>query len=487
MDEVMQSAVERDSARRAAGERGCVPRRRDRAQGWVVSSASRVVAFVPLTAPSAMPCAAPPSRAWRRRAQRCARSCSDSGSGIWTMAACVACDVRRPRGSCRSGPNAAGMRACRRQSSGGLRMGLSSSAENWDMLTLPVRNLDEVARTKVVVAGGGSFGTAMANQFAMNGYPVTLFVRKAHVAEEINTQHRNMTFFPDFELPENITATCDPVEAFADAKLVVHAIPVQVTRAFLVEHQQHFPKNVPILCTSKGLEVRELKLMCDLIPEMVGRSHPVAYLSGPSFAREMMQSLPTAVVVASKDHRFAQRLAAMLSSPSFRVFTSKDVVGLEVAGATKNVVAIAAGICEGLGLGMNSMAALVTRGCSEMRRLAVEKGGSAVTLAGLSGVGDTFLTCFGPLSRNRTVGVRLGKGESLEEILATSREVAEGVETASALVRWLARGRQNSNIYASRACVKYPILFGVAAILEGRITPNEGMQQLLAMPPREED
>eukprot|EP00184_Porphyridium_aerugineum_P005633 CAMPEP_0184697968 /NCGR_PEP_ID=MMETSP0313-20130426/4741_1 /TAXON_ID=2792 /ORGANISM="Porphyridium aerugineum, Strain SAG 1380-2" /LENGTH=456 /DNA_ID=CAMNT_0027156831 /DNA_START=312 /DNA_END=1682 /DNA_ORIENTATION=- len=366
---------------------------------------------------------------------------------------------------------------------------MEAPGEDWESRKFPDRNQEEVANTKIVVAGGGSFGTAMATVFASNGYPVTILLRKQNVADEINISHKNSQFFPDFELNHSITATINPAEAFRNADLIVHAIPVQATRSFLEMNAHYMPPNVPILCTSKGLEVRELKLMCELLPDLVGKKRTVAYLSGPSFAKEMMQQLPTAVVIASKDPKLAQKLAGMLSNPYFRVFTSKDVVGLEVAGAVKNVIAIAAGICEGLQLGMNAMAALVTRGCSEMRRVAVEKGGSAVTLSGLSGVGDAFLTCFGPLSRNRTVGVRLGRGETLQDILATSREVAEGVETASALVRWLAKkgSDPNFNPYASRACVKYPILFGVAAILEGRITPREGLGRLLAMPPKPED
>mmetsp|Transcript_34312 Transcript_34312/g.134567 ORF Transcript_34312/g.134567 Transcript_34312/m.134567 type:complete len:207 (-) Transcript_34312:2199-2819(-) len=178
-----------------------------------------------------------------------------------------------------------------------------------------------------------------------------------------------------------------------------------------------------------------------------------------------------------------------------KVFTSSDTIGVEVAGAVKNVIAIAAGICEGLGLGTNSMAALVTRGCSEMRRLALNMGASPITLSGLSGVGDTFLTCFGPLSRNRNVGVRLGKGETLESILSSSRQVAEGVTTAEALVGMLLNqyngvsqeDNKEINVYATRAAALYPILFGVRAILEGRITPQEGVEALLAMPPREEN
>lgn len=327
----------------------------------------------------------------------------------------------------------------------------------------------------------------MGNLLARNGYPVTLLVRKTWVRDEINAEHRNPKYLSEYVLPTNLTATVDAVEAFADAKLCVHAVPVQATRKFLEENRAFFPDDIPVLCTSKGLEISSLCLMCELLPSMLGEKRSYAYLSGPSFAAEMMQGLPTAVVIASGDRAFAASLGDMLSSPSFKVFTSSDTVGLEIAGAIKNVIAIAAGMSDGLGLGTNSMAALVTRGCSEMRRVAIMRGADPVTLAGLSGVGDTFLTCFGPLSRNRTVGVRLGKGEKLEDIISTSRQIAEGVVTAQALVRWLGEGTEENTPAALRASLRYPILYGVAAILDGKITPREGLDMLLAMPPRPED
>lgn len=358
--------------------------------------------------------------------------------------------------------------------------------EDWLVRSRIRRSPAIAAQTKVAVCGGGSFGTAMANVLASNGYPVSLLVRKAWVRDEINQEHRNPKYLSEYVLPSNLTATISPADAFHDAKLCVHAIPVQATRDFVTNIRADFPADLPILCTSKGLEISSLSLMCDVLPQVLSRERKYAYLSGPSFAQEIMQGLPTAVVVASSDHVFANSLADMLSSPSFKVFTSTDTVGLEVAGAIKNVIAIAAGMSDGLGLGTNSMAALVTRGCSEMRRIAMAHGASPVTLAGLSGVGDTFLTCFGPLSRNRTVGVRLGRGENLEDILSTSRQIAEGVATARALVKWLGGGEENSPAYL-RASLKFPILYGVAAILDGRITPREGLKILLAMPPRPED
>mmetsp|Transcript_2116 Transcript_2116/g.6309 ORF Transcript_2116/g.6309 Transcript_2116/m.6309 type:complete len:409 (+) Transcript_2116:101-1327(+) len=377
-----------------------------------------------------------------------------------------------------------------------VRCAISDKRSSWLQRRRERRSAETRSKTKVTVCGGGSFGTAMAFLLARNGYPVQLLVRKDWVRDEINTERRNPKYFPEFVLPNNLTATTDADDALRNSDFVVHAIPVQQSRDFLLAKGKYVPDNVPVLCTSKGLEVTSLKFMCELLPELLPQTKAFAFLSGPSFAREMMESLPTAVVVASEEIDLALQIADMLSSPSFKVFTSSDTIGVEVAGAVKNVIAIAAGICEGLGLGTNSMAALVTRGCSEMRRLALNMGASPVTLSGLSGVGDTFLTCFGPLSRNRTVGVRLGKGESLEDILSSSRQVAEGVMTAEALVKMLLEQyngetakaeSKDFNVYATRAAARYPILFGVRAILEGRITPQEGVEALLAMPPREEN
>ena len=359
-------------------------------------------------------------------------------------------------------------------------------AENWLARSRVNRKMAEVVRTKVVTCGGGSFGTAMANLLGRNGYPVTMLVRDEFVADGININHRNPRYLAHHSLPTNVTATTDTKTAFQDAQLCVHAVPVQQSRAFWSAHGTCIPDNIPILCTSKGLEVSSLLLMCELLPEMLGTERSYAYLAGPSFAAEMMQCLPTAVVVASKERELAHKLGDMLAAPWFRVFTSTDTVGVEIAGAMKNVIAIAAGMSDGLGLGTNSMAALVTRGCSEMRRIATLKGASPVTLSGLSGVGDTFLTCFGPLSRNRTVGVRLGRGEKLSDILSTSKQIAEGVATAKALVQWLGNDEE-CNPAETRASLKYPILFGVAAILDGKLTPKEGLDMLLATPPRIED
>eukprot|EP00639_Heterosigma_akashiwo_P017014 CAMPEP_0206383914 /NCGR_PEP_ID=MMETSP0294-20121207/14249_1 /ASSEMBLY_ACC=CAM_ASM_000327 /TAXON_ID=39354 /ORGANISM="Heterosigma akashiwo, Strain CCMP2393" /LENGTH=239 /DNA_ID=CAMNT_0053834097 /DNA_START=641 /DNA_END=1356 /DNA_ORIENTATION=- len=221
--------------------------------------------------------------------------------------------------------------------------------------------------------------------------------------------------------------------------------------------------------------------MDEILRQTLGQDGSYAYMSGPSFAREMALEQATAVVFASRDEQLAEDLALAFSGPSFKCFTTTDVIGLEIGGAVKNVVALAAGMCEGLDLGTNAKAGLVTRGCAEMRRLATLMGGRASTVSGLSGVGDAFATCFGPLSRNRSFGYRLGRGESVQDILGSMNEVSEGVQTSYALVDLI---RRKDHSY--RIDLKYPILMGVNRILEGEITPEEGLQNLMAMPLRAE-
>jgi len=334
--------------------------------------------------------------------------------------------------------------------------------------------LRPASEIKVAVYGGGSFGTAMACVLGRKGVQATLVVRKPEVVEAINLNHTNPYYQSDLLLPEAVMATLDPEEAFADADFIFHAVPVQYSRAALEKVAHLIRPEVPVVSLSKGIETSSLCLMSDMLPQCLGEEQPVAFVSGPSFAKEIVQGIATAVTVASHDRDLANDLMALFTSKSFRALYTPDVIGVEVGGAVKNVIAIAAGISEGLGLGTNAMAALVTRGCGEMRRLVVTFGGESSTVFGLSGVGDTFGTCFGPLSRNRQVGLRLGQGESLDEILASTTEVAEGVATALAL-----RELVNKRVKGYRKDLKYPILFGVAAILDGEISPREGLELLM--------
>lgn len=326
----------------------------------------------------------------------------------------------------------------------------------------------------VAVYGGGSFGTAMACVLGRKGVKATLVVRKPEVVEQINTKHVNPYYQSDLLLPPSVTATLDPEEAFSTADFIFHAVPVQYSREALGKVAHLIEPDVPVVSLSKGIETSTLCVMSELIPECLGESQPVAFVSGPSFAKEIVQGMATAVTIASTDRLLAKDLMALFTSDSFRALYTPDVIGVEIGGAVKNVIAIAAGMSEGLGLGTNAMAALVTRGCGEMRRLVTSTGGESSTVFGLSGVGDTFGTCFGPLSRNRMVGYRIGQGESIDEILDSMSEVAEGVATARALKQLV-----NDRVKGYRKDLKYPILFGVADILDGTLSPREGLTLLM--------
>jgi len=331
---------------------------------------------------------------------------------------------------------------------------------------------------KVAVLGGGSFGTAMAVHVARKGNSVSLLLRDDIVCDFVNKRHINPKYLSEYNLPKCLQAHIDPAEALADCKVVIHALPVQASRRALESFAEHVPRGVPIVAVSKGLEIGSQRMMCDLISEALQRTHeenPVVVVSGPSFAKEIMDQRPTSVVAASSDLEAATHVQKLLMSSYFRVSTTDDVVGVEVAGALKNVLAIAAGICEGLGLGMNSMSALICQGSAEIRWLATAMGGRPETLAGLSGIGDILLTCYGNLSRNRTLGVRLGRGEPLQDILGSSGGVTEGVFTARLVVE-----------LADRHRVLLPVLTSVARILNGEVLPRKAVFEVLSLPPLEE-
>ena len=334
----------------------------------------------------------------------------------------------------------------------------------------------------VAILGSGNFGTAMGVLLAGKGVNVTIVVRKPEVADAINREHVNPKSLGGLELPHNIGACIDPAAAFCSADFIFHAVPCQFSRDTLGKVKGMMPPDVPVICMTKGIETGTLQMMSEVMTDVLGPDRPLAYLSGPSFAMEIAQGLATAVTIASTDRDLGYDVMSMLKTRHFRGLYTSDVIGVEVCGAIKNVIAIAAGMCEGLGLGTNAMAALVTRGCSEMRRLTQVMGGEDYTVFGLSGVGDTFGTCFGPLSRNRMVGKRLGSGESLEDILGSTDEVAEGVATSRAIAQLL-----EQRVRGYRRDLKFPILLGVAAILDGKLTPRQGLEKLMQYPLRVED
>lgn len=333
---------------------------------------------------------------------------------------------------------------------------------------------DVLANTKkVTIMGGGSFGTAMGTLLARNksDLDVVLLLRNEQEAKTINATNRNAKYLPKYELPKNIRATTDAKEALKDSDFIIHAVPTQHSRKFLSSVKDIIDPKTPLLCLSKGLEVGSSLMMSEVIPEALERDQPLCVLSGPTFAVELMQGLPTGIVAASENEALARRVQSLYGSSCLRVNTSTDVVGVEMSGALKNVLAIAAGIVEGLELGNNAMAALVAQGCAEIRWLAGKLGAKSETLAGLSGTGDIMLTCFVNLSRNRTVGSRLGSGETLEEILGSMNQVAEGVATAGAVVQ-LARKHR----------VSLPVLTAVARILEGDVDPKDAVDQIMNLP-----
>jgi glycerol-3-phosphate dehydrogenase (NAD(P)+) len=288
---------------------------------------------------------------------------------------------------------------------------------------------------RAAVIGGGSWGTALASVLGDNGHDVTIWSHDAEVAKALAAQHENPRYLPGFRLSDRVTGTHDLARSLAGAELVLAVNPSHVTRAVMREAAPALPQATPIVCATKGIENESLLTMYEVLEDVLpAELHPyLVCLSGPSFAKEVMQRMPTAVVVASPWEKMAQRVQRCFSNDHFRVYTSVDVAGVELGGSLKNVCAIAAGISDGMGFGSNTRAAIMTRGLAELVRLAMKKGANPLTLSGLAGMGDLVLTCTGELSRNRTVGLGLGRGQKLSEVLAGMTQVAEGVRTAKSV------------------------------------------------------
>lgn len=308
---------------------------------------------------------------------------------------------------------------------------------------------------RVAVLGAGSWGTAVAG-IAAQSLPTVLWARRPELAEAIVAQRRNPEYLPDTELPSSIEATSSIAEAVEGADLVVMAVPSHGFRAILGEAAPLIRSGAGIVSLAKGLEEGSLRRMTQVAGE-VAPGHPVGVLTGPNLAREVVAGQPTASVVALDDADLALRVQTLLSTDTFRVYTNDDVVGCEIAGALKNVMAIAAGMADGLGFGDNSKAALITRGLAELTRLGVAMGGRPLTFSGLAGMGDLVATCISRQSRNRHVGEELGRGKDLSTILGEMNMVAEGVKTAPSVVA-LARRHQ----------VEVPIAEQVVEVLSGR-------------------
>jgi len=285
---------------------------------------------------------------------------------------------------------------------------------------------------KVAVLGAGAWGTALAKVLADKGDPVAMYCRRPDLVAQINEEHVNGRYLPSAQLPRTLTATVDPEEALHKASMVVFVAPSHATREVAQLVARKVPRDAPIVSATKGIENESLTFIDQILAaELPDETHHhFAFLSGPSFAKELAAGLPTGVVIASTNERVRDHVMHRFHASYMRTYASKDVPGVECGGAIKNVIAIAAGAADGLGFGHNTRAMLITRGLSEMVKLSLARGGEAITLAGLAGMGDLVLTCCGELSRNRTVGLELGKGRKLNDILAGLGHVAEGVKTA---------------------------------------------------------
>ncbi|HET7292661.1 MAG TPA: NAD(P)H-dependent glycerol-3-phosphate dehydrogenase [Vicinamibacteria bacterium] len=327
---------------------------------------------------------------------------------------------------------------------------------------------------RIAVLGGGSWGTALAVHLARARHGVRIWLRDADVAEQIARERENKAYLPGVAVPAEVEPTTAVADALGSAELVVMVIPSQFCREVYRSLRAHLPPGVGLVSATKGIETATLRRMTEVASEEAP-GHPLAVLSGPSFALEVAHGQPTAVVVASRDAAFAEALQRAVSTPSFRAYASDDVVGAELAGALKNVIAIAAGIVDGLGMGHNTVAALITRGLAEIARLGVARGGRADTFSGLAGLGDLVLTCTGGLSRNRRLGQALGRGRSLAEATAALRDatghamVAEGVPTTLAAAA-----------LAAEAGVEMPIVAAMKEVLHEGRAPRDAVLQLMS-------
>jgi glycerol-3-phosphate dehydrogenase (NAD(P)+) len=323
---------------------------------------------------------------------------------------------------------------------------------------------------KIAIIGAGNWGTALAATLAKTGHVVTLWGYEPEVVESVCAQHENVLFMPGVKLPASIAATNDLGEVLGQAEIVLTAMPSHVCGSLYEKMLSHLRPEMIFVSATKGIDTDRVMRMSEIIESVVGRRFAprLCALSGPSFAQEVVRGDPTAVVLASRERAVAHLVQKEFSSRTFRIYTSTDVAGVEIGGAVKNIIAIAAGVIAGLGLGHNPTAALITRGLAEISRLACACGAKRETLAGLAGMGDLVLTCTGDLSRNRTVGVELGRGRKLPEIIGSMRMVAEGVKTTYATVA-----------LAERYGVEMPITAQVHRILEGQVTPREAIRELM--------
>jgi glycerol-3-phosphate dehydrogenase (NAD(P)+) len=324
--------------------------------------------------------------------------------------------------------------------------------------------------TRATVLGSGSWGTAFSMVLADAGADVTMWGRRPELVRQITREHVNGDYLPDIALPPSIAATTDADEALQDTDLVVLAVPSQTLRANLQTWREYLPSDGPVVSLMKGIELGTSKRMTEVVVE-VGGIDPgrVAVVTGPNLAPEIAQRQPAASVVAAYDRALAEQVARCCATPYFRPYTVTDVVGAEIGGAVKNVIALAVGMAEGLGLGDNSKASVITRGLAEISRLGEALGADPVTFAGLAGVGDLIATCMSPLSRNHTFGVNLGRGMSVDEVVAITRQTAEGVKSCQSILD-----------LALTNAVDMPIVQAMVAVVHHGAAPRDIARRLLS-------
>lgn len=324
---------------------------------------------------------------------------------------------------------------------------------------------------KIGVIGAGSWGTALANRAAANGHATVLWAYEPELVSSMRSSGFNQLFLPDIKLQPSLQYTGDLAEAAADADLLLLVTPTQVMRSVLEQLSPSLMPQVPLVSASKGIELGTLCTVSQICVQLMGEAvlQRFVVLSGPTFAREVALGLPSLIVAGSASQAAACQVQTAFSSPEFRVYTSEDTIGVELGGAVKNVIAIAAGIADGLGFGHNTRAALITRGLAEIKRLGRVMGAQDATFAGLAGMGDLVLTCTGDLSRNRTVGVKLGQGLTLKAIMAEMRMVAEGVKSAESV-----------HALAQRLGVEMPITHKVYEILYGDKPARQAVLELMS-------
>jgi len=325
-------------------------------------------------------------------------------------------------------------------------------------------------KNEYAVIGAGSWGTTLANLLAQKKYDVTLWCYETDLTERMQRNRINDIYLPDIVLADNLQFTSSLKQAVTDKKILVFVTPSQVTRQVLEQALPYISPETMIVSASKGIENNTLKLLSEIFEELLPAAmhQQLVFLSGPSFAREVSQGMPTAVVAAGRDLGYAEQVQTIFSTEKFRVYTHTDVIGVELGGAMKNVIALAAGVADGLGFGYNSRAALITRGLAEMTRLGLKLGGKADTFAGLAGMGDLVLTCTGDLSRNRSVGIELGKGRKLDDILAGMTMIAEGVKTTLSAFQ-----------LAQKLNVDVPIIEQMYQILYQNKDPRQAVSDLM--------